>query len=401
MKTLMALAVGLLVAAPALAAPPFSLHYIGQNIVPTGTIAQGTEIGGLSGIDYSAATGHYYAISDSHPSQDSARYYTLTLDLDQFKRNANPGHDGVAFVDVTLLLSRDGKPFPPNTVDPESIRFRAGVGYWASEGELPQGLFVRAMDGQGGYRRDFPLPRHYLPDNTQGIRDNKGFESLSFANDGKTLYAATENALQQDDAQPATLDRGSRCRLLAFDTNTGTVVGEYVYLTDPVVAPPKPAGGAADNGLAELLNVPGHDNAFIALERSFSKGVGVSVRLYWTRLDGADHVVGVATLGEAVVPMRKELLLDLGTLTHADGASMRLDNIEGITWGPQFRGHTTLILVSDNNFNTAQATQFLAFEVRPTDGGNPPKGAGRRAPPTFAHPARKRLESPSHPTVQP
>ena len=55
--------------------------------------------------------------------------------------------------------------------------------------------------------------------------------------------------------------------------------------------------------------------------------------------------------------MHKELLLDLTTL------GVTLDNIEGITWGPQSNGHSTLVLVSDNNFDAAAVTQFLAFEV--------------------------------------
>jgi hypothetical protein len=43
-----------------------------------------------------------------------------------------------------------------------------------------------------------------------------------------------------------------------------------------------------------------------------------------------------------------------------------VDNIEGISWGPKLaNGHRSLILVSDNNFNPDQRTQFLAFEVMP------------------------------------
>ncbi|NGY80198.1 esterase-like activity of phytase family protein (plasmid) [Bacillus megaterium] len=43
-----------------------------------------------------------------------------------------------------------------------------------------------------------------------------------------------------------------------------------------------------------------------------------------------------------------------------------LDNIEGISWGPKLpNGHDSLVLVSDDNFNRNQVTQFLAFEVLP------------------------------------
>jgi hypothetical protein len=45
---------------------------------------------------------------------------------------------------------------------------------------------------------------------------------------------------------------------------------------------------------------------------------------------------------------------------------VKLDNIEGISWGPRLaNGNRTLVLVADNNFADNQVTQFLAFEVRP------------------------------------
>jgi hypothetical protein len=57
------------------------------------------------------------------------------------------------------------------------------------------------------------------------------------------------------------------------------------------------------------------------------------------------------------------MLLDLSSLTNDDGSVLALDNIEGITFGPTVNGKRTLILVSDNNFNPAQFTQFVAFTV--------------------------------------
>jgi hypothetical protein len=43
----------------------------------------------------------------------------------------------------------------------------------------------------------------------------------------------------------------------------------------------------------------------------------------------------------------------------------RVDNLEGMTFGPALpNGKRSLVLVSDNNFNPLQLTQFLAFEVQ-------------------------------------
>ena len=58
--------------------------------------------------------------------------------------------------------------------------------------------------------------------------------------------------------------------------------------------------------------------------------------------------------------MRKKLVADLA----ATGLS-RIDNIEGITWGPRLPGgEHTVILVSDDNFSASQVTQIVALAVR-------------------------------------
>ena len=44
-----------------------------------------------------------------------------------------------------------------------------------------------------------------------------------------------------------------------------------------------------------------------------------------------------------------------------------MDNLEGMTWGPPLPGGgRSLVLVSDDNFNPAQSTQFIAAEYIPT-----------------------------------
>lgn len=56
--------------------------------------------------------------------------------------------------------------------------------------------------------------------------------------------------------------------------------------------------------------------------------------------------------------MDKELVLDLIIL------GIKLDNIEGMTFGPSLpSGERSLILVSDNNFNPFQFIQFPAFAL--------------------------------------
>lgn len=59
------------------------------------------------------------------------------------------------------------------------------------------------------------------------------------------------------------------------------------------------------------------------------------------------------------------MLLDFGNVVGV------VDNLEGMTFGPPLAdGRHTLLVVSDNNFNPTQETQFiaLAVEIEPAPG---------------------------------
>ena len=59
--------------------------------------------------------------------------------------------------------------------------------------------------------------------------------------------------------------------------------------------------------------------------------------------------------------LKKRLVLDMAK--HPEIG--RIDNIEGVSFGPRLaNGNRSLVFVSDNNFNRNQVTQFLAFEVQ-------------------------------------
>ena len=62
-----------------------------------------------------------------------------------------------------------------------------------------------------------------------------------------------------------------------------------------------------------------------------------------------------ATLLAGIQAVEKTLLLDL------DELGIPLDNVEGMTFGPDLPTDAPLVLVSDNNFSPAAFTQFLLF----------------------------------------
>ena len=45
-------------------------------------------------------------------------------------------------------------------------------------------------------------------------------------------------------------------------------------------------------------------------------------------------------------------------------ALSRLDNFEGMTFGPIVDGRPTILVVSDDNFRSTQKTSFLLFGMR-------------------------------------
>jgi 3-phytase/alkaline phosphatase D len=333
------------------------LRFIGEATFPTGFMFDDTEVGGLSGIDYNRGHRVYYALSDDRSNINPARFYTLTIDLSD-----GALEDGdVQFLRVTTLLDENGQPFAENSVDPEAIRLdpRTRTLYWTSEGDANAFVppFVREMTLTGAYLRELETPDKFFPTVDWGIRNNLAFESLTFSRRLNRLVTATENALLQD-GPAASLTEGSPSRFVVFNARNGRAIQEFVYVTDPVAAEPNPIGSFTTNGLVELLAVgPEH---YLAVERSFSVGVGNAIKIYLADVRGARNVKNLdSILGQDVRIVRKRLLLDLDVL------GITLDNIEGITFGPRLpSGELSLILVSDNNFNpNGQFTQFLAFAI--------------------------------------
>ncbi|MCM5680669.1 esterase-like activity of phytase family protein [Schlegelella sp. S2-27] len=343
-----------------------ALRYIGQHSIATGTLFEGVEFGGISGIDR-APDGSYYALADDRGGErGTPRFYKLGLDYDA------SGFHGITLQQQTLLQRPDGTAFPADarTVDPEGLRVAPnGHLYWSSEGNwnadpaLRYQPFVREMRSDGSFVREFKTPAmfDYADHPGTGGRNNKVFEALAVTPNG-TVVTANEDALVQD-GPITTLEQGSVVRVTTLDPATGDTLAQYAYELPPIPKAPTEAPGFQDNGLPELLALS--DSEFIALERGYASGPGNTIRLVLTSFEGASNVLGLPGLLDAgYTPMSRELLLDFDALKAAHG--LVLDNSEGLSWGQTLaNGHRTLVVVSDNNFSGTQTTQFLAFEVVP------------------------------------
>lgn len=339
----------------------WKIEFLGKASIETGTSFQGTEVGGLSAIAFDSGSGHYLSLSDDKGEGQPPRYYHLRIELENGRLEQN----SVALLDVTTLLNGEGNPFAPARLDPEGLALEGNNSFYlASEGVSSSGAppLIGHFNNRKRLDGTLEVPTEFIPskDKKKGVRANFGFEALTLSPGGSFLTTATENSLVQDGPGATHADR-SPCRLIRFDLREKQVAGQYIYMTEPVTDIPSPPSAANLNGLVELIALDETEN-YLALERSYSYGKGFSIRLYLSSTGGADNVNGLESINQLnrePVAMKKEQLLDLADL------GIRLDNLEGATLGPHLDASSRLlILVSDNNFNYNQFTQFLAFRLR-------------------------------------
>ncbi|MEV6277867.1 esterase-like activity of phytase family protein [Nocardia sp. NPDC051832] len=332
------------------ATPPVRL--LGERVVPFGFDFHGTTVGGLSGIDALPQAGTYVLISDDRSALQPARFYTARIAVD------GTGIGPIEFTGTRPLLGANGAPYALNTVDPEEIRVDPWTGnyFWTQEGErAASGLLdpsVRVARPDGAFEAELPIPDNERMRPDSGPQRNGALEAATFAGGGALFVSALEAPLLQDGPMP-TAGAGALNRI-TVQARTGQLLAQYAYPIDPVFTE-----GTGSNGITSILAADPLDPAkYLVVERSFVEGAGNRIRLYEADLSAATNVLN-APLTNAR-PVAKRLLADLDDL----GLST-VDNIEGSVWGPRLpTGERTLLLVSDDNFNDKQVTQFIALALR-------------------------------------
>lgn len=330
---------------------------------------EGTPVGGLSGLTFDRQTQTFYAISDDRANRAPARFYTLRLDWPD--PNAVP--EGITIEQVTTLKDTTGEPFAPGTIDAEAIAISPRKTLFiSSEGDINNKVapWVKEFNRITGQEvSNVRLPARFLPDTPirnedppHGVQNNLALESLTLnwtglsAEDPFRLFTAPEAPLVQDRLPPDSEAKQGRLRLLHYVVNPvgePVIVSENAYLLEP------PPEFAFSHGLTELLALD-TEGYLLSLERSFGLQ-GIDAKLFQVVAGDATDTSRIAILGgslQTVQTLKKRLLLDLRDLEIA------LDNLEGMTLGPRLPdGSRLLVLVSDDNFNTEQVTQFLFFRL--------------------------------------
>ncbi|WP_329242678.1 esterase-like activity of phytase family protein [Streptomyces canus] len=364
---------------PALVGTPAAAHdsavrldFLGERELPNAMAFQGTTVGGLSAISYDVRSGTYYVISDDRSQTGPARFYTAHVDF------TDGILTGVELTGTHPWLRPDGTTFPPTSTatatvapDPEGIAVDPldGTLVWTSEGErivasdgpaLLGDPWIRRATTTGDCTGQLPLPPQ-LHMNSQefGPRKNQTLEGVTFTPDGRRIVTALEDPLYQDGDDP-TPEHGALTRITVQDARTGQPLAQYAYPLEPLFATP-PAGSTDTNGVSDIVALD--RDRFLVLERaSIYTDNNWKARIYLVDLHGATDVLGRDSLtdpsAQRVQPVRKTLVTDLSDVPGLT----RVDNVEGITLGPRLPdGRRTVVLVSDDNFATRQATQFIAF----------------------------------------
>ncbi|MFG3287727.1 esterase-like activity of phytase family protein [Streptomyces sp. NPDC048179] len=213
---------------------------------------------------------------------------------------------------------------------------------------------IRRYSADGKILDRLPVPSSLLVSPAGRATSNQTFEGLTLLNGGRTLLASMEYAIAGDTAGIVRFQTWQRTKDDHFRLSA-----QYAYRTDDPIL-----------GVPEVQALP--DGRLLVLERGFTSGVGNTVRLFLadprhaTDTSGIDNLTGQ----QGVRLIRKTLLTDiascpsLGATAKQPQPNPLLDNIEGMVVTGHDKGGYKVLLVSDDNQNTAQTTRFYRLSVR-------------------------------------
>ena len=151
---------------------------LGETRLPHRLQHKGSNVGGLSGMDYDPASSTYYLLSNDGGSFSPPRFYTARIALKV---------DKLSEIELTGVTFLQGLSAP----DPEAIRWHAPSQslLWTSEGNavrffIAPALYQTRMDG--ALLRTYPLPAMFDFGALTGSRINKTLDALAIAPNGQT-----------------------------------------------------------------------------------------------------------------------------------------------------------------------------------------------------------------------
>ncbi|GLB54066.1 3-phytase [Neptunitalea chrysea] len=334
-----------------------NVRFLDEYVISDTLTQSNTLVGGLSGIDYNNKT--YNLIVDT---AKDARYYNVSISIN------HETIDTVIF-NSTTFINKEADFFKTHPLDPESIRFiDNNEVIITSEGSInnKKDPSVFIIDSKGNYTNSLKLPSYFSATGKQRPRHNGVFEGLTKSFDNKGYWVTTELPLTNDGAKPKLFPTRSYVRVTYFDKETLEPSKQFTYKLDGISKIPWMY--FAVNGVTEILEYK--KDHFLVLERAYSAGHGShsnTVKLFDVDASNTTNTLETKRLKKSkVITSKKKLIFDFKSIKNqlTDGI---VDNIEGMCFGPVLpNGNQSLILVSDNNFNSfgKQLSQIILMEIK-------------------------------------
>lgn len=303
-------------------------------IVPHKEKFQQTRIGGLSGLFYK--DDKIYAISDDRGRFGPARIYEFLLERknNEFTLNAK---------DV-IYLNAQKKSKDYVLLDLEGLVFWNNQWVISSEGDLgkkPRILPEILSLSKGKLARNFiNLPSDFLPTESSilnhGLKNNMAFEGLTLNPGTNQIYLLSESNLLQD----KNTNENVSSYLLSYDLSSKKLIQQRkVYF---------------ETGMQLFLYFGASEitywkeNKFFILTRGVSFGSDAKF----------DCALWVLDLDESADEILKpKMIYDFKT-------AKLVQNYEGMTLFKDALGGEYLVVVSDDNFDKSEVTEFIFFKVK-------------------------------------
>ena len=200
---------------------------------------------------------------------------------------------------------------------------------------------------------------------TSGREGNRGLEGLAVSPDGRFAYAMLQNGVITDGVSSGSSFARSRyTRILKYDVDSGSVVGQYAYQL---------ASTVQGRGISALVALD--DHRFMVIERN-NRGVGVNSTLdspdknvFLIDLNGAsdvslDNLTTPLGLGINPVSKSSSALIDLDFNTIAAFNNKSPEKWEGLAVGPRLNDGSYLLLAgTDNDYSVTQNSSNKQFDV--------------------------------------
>jgi len=368
-----------------------------------GTTVNDGRLGMFSDLYYDRSRNEWWGLSDRGPGGGTISYETrvqrFTLSVDavtgeisnfQVAQTIKFNSGGTAFNGLAPAIAGTlGTAF-----DPEGFVINPRNGNLLVSDEY--GPSVYEFNRSGALVRSYTTPDNLVPKVagnanfnagattlTSGREGNRGLEGLAISPDGRYAFAMLQNGTVSDGTiNGSNLNRGMYARIVKYETDTGTAVGQYAYRLDG--AGPSPARGRGISAIVAL-----DDHRFMVLERN-NRGVGVpnanidstDKLVYTIDISGADDVTGInlnvaLPAGKNPVIKAASPLLNLAATATLNDASLAAlggrspEKWEGLTVGPQLKDGSFMLLAgTDNDYSVTQNGSDVQFDVfyNPTTG---------------------------------